>query len=678
MDKKNLILGIICIGIAVALMITEARNAGERAREAAQNPPPAGETSPDPAKPSGDAGEAQPAEGAPGVFGAPVEDGEEPEALPDILPEPDEAVAAKEETFQLENEYIRVTFSSQGAAIRKVEFIHRAEDGKLEYPAEIGSDEPYAFNESAGLPALALETGEGSRPPEPILYNYEVLNHDREKNVIKFFYKLPSGGGIVRQYSLPERSESEDESSEIDPYVIEHVTVFVNEGKQALPMNRLFFNLGTAPPTEGDVWEEYLNIGYYERDDAKFIRQKFFKGSGGFLGIGRRAPQPFVMRTRINPDTGQGDIHWAAIKNQFFAAVATPDQTASTVFGEPVDLPFMNEDGQPIQGLTGGLGFDFENIEPGERLAVQFDYFVGPKEYFRLATLGHEQEDIMQFGFFAAISILLLWLLVSIHDLVVVVAPTWGWGLAIVLVVIVVRGLLWPLMQIQVRSAKRMQKLAEPMKALREKYPDDQQKLNTEMMKLWKEHRINPAAGCLPLLAQIPIFIALFYMLRTASELRFAPFLWMNDLAVFDPILPLAMAGTMFIQMQLAPAPTTDNMQRWIFKIMPIGMLVFAYIYRFPAGLVLYWTCSNCFSIFQTWWTNKQPEPEALPAKPEKKGKPGQPQKKSFMERMTEAAEKARQQQEERKKMMKSGQGSSAGGGEKGTPYTPAKKKKKK
>ncbi|MGE9292229.1 MAG: YidC/Oxa1 family membrane protein insertase, partial [Puniceicoccales bacterium] len=246
----------------------------------------------------------------------------------------------------------------------------------------------------------------------------------------------------------------------------------------------------------------------------------------------------------------------------------------------------------------------------------------------------------------AGISKLLLYLMIWIHGIVAYVAPTWGWGFTIIIVTIIIKTLLFPLTQIQVRSAKRMSKIQPMMQELREKYKDNPQEMQKQTLELFRKHKVNPAAGCLPLILQIPIFFALFYMLRTVSELRFAPFLWIPDLSVSDtmavvmgfPInpLPLIMAVTMFVQMQMMPTPTTDNMQRTIFKFMPLVFLFFCY--NFPAGLVLYWTCQNLFTIGQQWLTNRHkdsPEEEALTAiGPDGKGGPKKP---SFSDRVKSA-----------------------------------------
>jgi len=167
---------------------------------------------------------------------------------------------------------------------------------------------------------------------------------------------------------------------------------------------------------------------------------------------------------------------------------------------------------------------------------------------------------------------------------------------------------------VSLRSSKKMATIQEPLKILREKYKDNPQKLQAETMKLFKENRINPASGCLPAVIQIPIFIGLYYMLRSASEIRFQPFLWVRDLSMPDTvgylgsfpinIMPLLMGVTMVVQMKVTPMPSTDSAQQKIFMLMPFIFLFFCY--NFPAALVLYWTVQNLFTIVQNKLTYRQ------------------------------------------------------------------------
>ncbi|MEM9226436.1 MAG: membrane protein insertase YidC [Verrucomicrobiota bacterium] len=648
MDKKNTILGILFLGGAFFLVFWQGRQAEDFARQqeqqqqeqAQQEPPPvqadeAAEPVSPLTAPAGDTPSQTPAnqEGAFTLTGS-----QEPQLK--ATPTDD----SPEELVTLENDAIRVTFTTRGGAIKYVEFIADNARGGLKYPATLDEPEiPYVFNAGGVLPALAISLDtDADGTPEEYAPSYRLENKTAES--VYFTYQDPNGIRIRRIYTI------ESAGSENDPYVISHNTGFQNTTAQDLPGRvEIYVNVGTAPPTEGDVWGEYLNFGYYDGADAEFIKMSKFKGSKGFLGIGASAAVKDVDRD-VEP------VVWGAIKNQFFTGVLTPDRAGVGVYAKDTALGGPIKDPEMQKGITGAIRFDLGMLRAGgAEQELGMSYYVGPKEYTRLSQMEQKQDLVMQFGFFGGISKLLLMLMIWIHDLIVPIAPTWGWGFTIIIVTIIVKTLLFPLTQVQVKSAKRMAKIQPLMQEMREKYKDDPQEMQKRTMALFKEHRVNPAAGCLPLLLQIPIFFALFFMLRTASELRFAPFLWVPDLSVSDTVayvagfpinpLPLLMAATMFLQMQMMPTPTTDNIQRTLFKFKPIVVLVFCY--NFPAGLVLYWTCQNIFTIGQQFVTNRLYKDEDLAA-PD----PDKPRKPSLIERL----EKAKSEQEAAKKKL-SGKG---------------------
>lgn len=616
MDKKNTLIGVLFIAAAIFVMVQQTRDAARQAEAeqaarqvaeqqeksvAAQAADDLAEAHPDAAPTGRPASRAS--DGGPSVFAPSDASATGPvEAVESEVPE---------KTWTLANEHIRVTFTSKGGAIKEVAFITKDHDGGLKYPAVLGSEEPYVFNAGSDIAALAISLDtNGDGKPEAYAPDYKLDEIDETGLRVQFSFKDPNGGAIIRAYVLA------PEGGELDPYVVQHETYFVNQSKQPLDLQAVYLNVGTAPPTKGDVTKDFLNFGYYVGDDATFLKMRKFDGSKGIMGMGAHPSRDYIAEGLVSPDNGQGEVVWASIKNQFFASVLTPEGVLGTgIFAEPVDMSASVEDPDLQRGMTGALEFNLGTVNAGERKAVQATYYVGPKEYFRLSTLGQNQDEIMQFGFFGGISKILLWALVSIHGVIAHIAPTWGWGFSIILLTVIIKGLLWPLTQVQVRSAKHMAKIQGPMKELQEKYKDNPQKLQQETMKLFKEHKVNPAAGCLPIFIQMPIFFALYYMLRTSSDLRFSPFLWIKDLALPDTLpflpawfhlLPLLMGAAMVVQMRMTPTPTTDNFQRKLFQFMPLIFLVFCY--RFPSGLVLYWTVQNCISIFQQWLTNRSRE----------------------------------------------------------------------
>lgn len=228
--------------------------------------------------------------------------------------------------------------------------------------------------------------------------------------------------------------------------------------------------------------------------------------------------------------------------------------------------------------------------------------YLGPKDQDKLAEISENLDLTIDYGWLWWVAQPLFWLLTFIHSLL----GNWGWS--IILLTMVVKSLFLPLSAKSYRSMANMRRVAPKLATLREQHGDDRQKLSVEMMALYKKEKINPLGGCLPILVQMPVFIALYWVLMESVELRQAPFMfWIQDLSIKDPyfILPLIMGVSMFIQMSLNPAPQ-DPMQAKVMKLMPIIFTVFFLF--FPAGLVLYWVVNNILSITQQYLITKQIE----------------------------------------------------------------------
>ena len=240
-----------------------------------------------------------------------------------------------------------------------------------------------------------------------------------------------------------------------------------------------------------------------------------------------------------------------------------------------------------------------EEIAPGAKLDYNLKLFVGPKLQRQLRATAEGMELTVDYGVFTVLAQPLFWILSHIHTWV----GNWGW--AIIICTIFIKLAFYKLTATSGRSMAKMRKLAPRMKALQERFKDDRQALSQAMMELYKREKVNPAAGCLPILIQMPFFLAFYWVLVESVELRQAPFmLWINDLSVRDPyfVLPVLMAAAMFLQTRLNPAPP-DPVQARVMQIMP---LVFSGMFAlFPAGMVLYWLTNTVLSILQQWRINQ-------------------------------------------------------------------------
>ncbi|MCC5886680.1 MAG: membrane protein insertase YidC [Gammaproteobacteria bacterium] len=291
---------------------------------------------------------------------------------------------------------------------------------------------------------------------------------------------------------------------------------------------------------------------------------------------------------------------WVAMLQHYFLSAWIPDSDAEHLYRGR-----QRPDGTYLIEFIGPV----VNVAPGASEVIAASFYAGPKIQSRLAEISENLNLTVDYGFLWWISVPLFKVLDFLHGLV------GNWGFAIILLTLLVKLALYPLSAAAYRSMANMRRMAPEMKRLQERYSDDRQKLSKEMMDLYRKEKINPLGGCLPMLAQMPVFLALYWVLYESVELRHAPFiLWIHDLSAIDPyfVLPLLMGATMFLQMQLNPAPL-DPMQAKIMKLMPI-MFTVLFLF-FPAGLVLYWLVNNVLSIAQQWWVMRQIEMAAPASK---------------------------------------------------------------
>jgi len=304
-----------------------------------------------------------------------------------------------------------------------------------------------------------------------------------------------------------------------------------------------------------------------------------------------------------------GKISWAAVEDRYFAAAAILPDTL-----ENVHAHFSMQD----QIIQTDILLPSMNIPPHKQMRLDFDLYFGPKSLETLNSLDNNFNEIINFGWFDIIARPCLYLMNIIYQVI----P--NYGIAIILLTILIKLLFWPLGNKSYQSMNEMRKLQPMMKRIQEKYQDDRQKMNQEMMNLYRTYKVNPLGGCLPMLLQIPVFIALYRMLYQAIELRHAPFfLWINDLSAPDrlfqfdgyiplmqepygiPVLTIIMGGTMILQQKMSPPPG-DPSQAKMMMFLPV---IFTFIFiNFPAGLVLYWLVNNVASILQQYYINKKNE----------------------------------------------------------------------
>jgi YidC/Oxa1 family membrane protein insertase len=488
------------------------------------------------------------------------------EAAKETKVEPEQPRPA-EQIVSLSNEFVRVDFTSWGGGVRSVELLQHKANGH-------GS----ATLNGAGLvPALSLVGVPGAGSNDA----FSIQRVD-EKTVL-----LRSGNGVVKTVTLS------------NDYVM---AASVQMPAALAPSGTARLVVGTAEPTQTREIPSYLVVDW--------------QGASRF----RNRTLPRVV-DRMKAGKPQEDIRagWVAVKSQYFTMVLSPTTNITAVAYASVELTAP----APLPANHGVMATADVPLTLGTNDAAScaFTFYAGPKDYNRLAALGGHQEELMDFGtpldlYSGLFGIMLLHSLNFFYRLI----PSYG--VAIILVTIALKIVFWPIQAKSIQSMKAMQKFQPLMNKLREKYKDDQQRLHQEMMKLYKEHKINPFSGCLPMVVQLPVLVAFYRVLINAIALRGAPFLWIKDLAQPDTIftvagldinlLPVLMVGGTYWQQKLTPTGG-DPQQQKMMMFMPLMMLFF--FYKLAAGLTLYYTLQQILSLLQQWWGMRQTA-RAVPAAP--------------------------------------------------------------
>ena len=284
---------------------------------------------------------------------------------------------------------------------------------------------------------------------------------------------------------------------------------------------------------------------------------------------------------------------WMAFSQHYFISAWIANEQSQNNF-----TTRKNNAGQYFGEFTG----DAITVPAGQNATYRTRFYAGPKDQYKLAEISENLDLTIDYSFLWFLAAPIYWLLTQINQFI------GNYGFSIVLLTVSVKALFYKLSETQYRSMAGMRRVMPKMQKLKENYGDDRVKMQQATMELYKKEKINPFGGCLPMLVQMPVFIALYWVLLESVELRHAPFmLWLTDLSVKDPyfILPLLMGGTMFLQTSLSPAPA-DPMQAKVMKLMPIMMTgIFLW---FPAGLVLYWFTNAALGILQQWFITRKIE----------------------------------------------------------------------
>jgi YidC/Oxa1 family membrane protein insertase len=353
----------------------------------------------------------------------------------------------------------------------------------------------------------------------------------------------------------------------------------------------LRYEVDNQSPTEWRGASYVQLVRHYEHLERSYFNVETYSYRGPVIFDGKGARKLNVEEEDEKHYRGAHMGGWLAALQHHFVAAAVPPVDASYTYELNVD-----PQNDFILSYLGPL----VAVPPSGRHTFTETLFVGPKLQEQLEATGPRLELVADYGMLTIISKPLFILLSWMHDFV------GNWGLAIIIVTFLIKLAFYRLTAASGRSMAKMRNLSPRIKAIQERYKDDREQLGRQMMEIYKREKINPLAGCLPILIQIPVFLAFYWVLLESVEMRQAPFFgWIIDLSARDPyfILPIIMGAAMFLQFKLQPMPSTDPMQAKIFAFMPVIMA--GTMIMFPSGLVLYWLTNTVLSIAQQWRINK-------------------------------------------------------------------------
>jgi len=481
--------------------------------------------------------------------------------VPDApVPAPLAATAPAAERVRVQTDMFHVDLDSLGAEVRRVALLHHRADVDPTQPIVLLDSNPeriyLAQTGLIGGPAgTTLPT---HRTPFAVLPGPRTLEPGQDALSVSF---VAESGGV----RLTKTFDFKRGSYEIG---VRHEIANATDAPLAPQLYLQLVRDGNDPAGGSSFYSTFTGMAVYTEAE-KFQKQAFSDVEKGKASHVTRASDGWI----------------AIIQHYFVSAWLPADKTAREIYTEKV--------GENLYRI--GVKLALPQIAPGTTLTETARLFVGPQVERVLENTAPGLELVRDYGWLTVISKPLFWLLEKLHDM------TGNWGWAIVALTVLIKLVFFPLSAASYRSMARMKKVAPRIKALQEKHKGDRTKMNQAMMEMYRTEKINPLGGCLPILVQIPVFIALYWALLASVEMRNAPWIgWIQDLAVPDPyfILPVIMMASMFVQYKLNPAPP-DPMQAKIMLFMPLifGVMFFF----FPAGLVLYWVVNNLLSIAQQW-----------------------------------------------------------------------------
>ena len=470
------------------------------------------------------------------------------------------APAAKGEILVVRTDLMIAEIDTLGATLKRVELLkHKEAKDSAKNLVLLGPEHRYEAQSG-----LTGESGPNHRSLWQAQAGNRVLADGQETLEVRLSAQGADGLGVSKLYRFKRNS-----------YVIDVVLDIKNGGTAAV-----------APAGYFQLTHDGKSSA-----DANAVAETF--GAQSFNGFAVYTEEHKFQKVQL-PDVDKGKADYVKQANDGWLAYVQHYFVAGWI--PPAKLPRSYEILKRDDGLYAGyVRLPVGSIAPGASASVAVPLYAGPQEQSRLASVAPGFDLVVDYGWLTIIAWPLFWLLDRLHDL------SGNWGVAIILLTVLIKAIFFPLSAASYKSMAKMKLITPRMQKIREMHEHDRQKMNQAMMELYKTEKINPLGGCFPILVQIPVFIALYWVLLAAIELRHAPFmLWIKDLSALDPyyVLPILMTVTMILQTRMNPVPP-DPVQAKVMQFMPFIFSVFFFF--FPAGLVLYWLVNNILSIAQQW-----------------------------------------------------------------------------
>ncbi len=472
---------------------------------------------------------------------------------------PVSSIGSEYESISVETDLLKLEISTQGGTLNKMHLLgYQTSPETPERKFQLlKPDTPNLYLAQSGLIGTSNETA----PTHEARFRTEKSNYRLEDGkdslTVDMVWEHESGVRITKSYLFHRGS-----------YAVK-LSQHVENGSDANWAARSYVQLQRSEPQDSKKSSfiyTYTGAAYFSPEDKY-----------------EKVPFDDIAEAKLGRDVTDG---WVAMLQHYFLSAWIPPRSEAQTF-------YTNHLAGPRYVI--GMYSPAVTVAPGASYSFDSQLFAGPKLQKELSQVAEGLDLSVDYGWLTILAQPIFWLLDKLHSLVN------NWGVAIILLTILIKLAFYKLSETSYKSMANMRKLTPRMQALKDRYGDDKERLNQAMMEMYKKEKINPLGGCLPIVVQIPVFIALYWVLLESVEMRQAPFtLWLDNLSAPDPyfVLPLIMGVSMFVQQKLNPAPV-DPLQAKIMMSLPLVFTVFFAF--FPSGLVLYWTVNNLLSIAQQW-----------------------------------------------------------------------------